>query len=188
MKRFNILPLLTGFALLMYSCNDSAGNETKSPDQVPAVQTADAGGQVNVVDDVSQKDIVKIAVGSPDHTTLVKAVQAADLVNVLSNAGPFTVFAPTNAAFEALPPGTLDELLKPENKQKLADILQYHVTISTYDGEKLTDGKILNEVSLGSVKITNKDGKIMVNDATIIASVPASNGIVHIIDKVLLPK
>ena len=177
----------TAFLLAFSSCNSTgnAANET----QASATPTEEeyTGGQASVSDDVSQKDIVKVAVGSPDHTTLVAAVKAADLVNSLSNAGPFTVFAPVNSAFDALPKGTVETLLKPENKGKLEDILQYHVTVSTFDQERLTDGMTLGQVNGGNVKITHKDGKIMVNDATILASVKASNGIVHVVDKVLLP-
>jgi uncharacterized surface protein with fasciclin (FAS1) repeats len=146
-------------------------------------------GQSAVADDVSQKDIVKVAVGSPVHTTLVAAVKAAELVDVLSNAGPFTVFAPTNEAFDKLPKGTVEDLLKPENKDKLADILQYHVLVGGYREEMLTDGKTLGTASGGSVKITVKDGKIIINDsATIIGTVTASNGLVHVVDAVVLPQ
>jgi uncharacterized surface protein with fasciclin (FAS1) repeats len=145
-------------------------------------------GQSAVSDDVSQKDVVKVAVGSPAHTTLVAAVKAAELVDVLSNAGPFTVFAPTNDAFDKLPKGTVETLLKPENKDKLADILQYHVAVGGYKEEMLTDGKTLNMANGGNVKVTVKDGKIILNGtATIAGTVVASNGIVHVIDGVLVP-
>jgi uncharacterized surface protein with fasciclin (FAS1) repeats len=181
--------LAAAFLLAFSSCSGNAVKASDSPDHTAAAVTnEEASGQSSVVDDVSQKDIVKVAVGSPDHTTLVAAVKAADLVNALSNAGPFTVFAPTNAAFSALPAGTVDDLLKPENKGKLEDILQYHVTVSVYEAERLTDGMVLGQVNGGNVTISNKDGKLMVNDANIIASVRASNGVIHIIDKVLLPK
>lgn len=147
-----------------------------------------ATGQSNVTDDVSQKDVVKIAVGSKDHTTLVAALQAADLVNVLSNAGPFTVFAPVNAAFDKLPKGTVEDLLKPENKSKLAKILQHHVALAVYNTDMLTDGKILGMVDGANAKITLKDGAVFIDDAKIVASVPASNGIIHVVDSVVLPK
>ena len=135
----------------------------------------------------ADKNIVENAVNSADHTTLVAAVQAAGLVETLSGEGPFTVLAPVNAAFDALPEGTVETLLKPENKDQLADILQYHVALSTFTTEKLTDGMSLGQANGGNVKISHKDGKIFVNDAEIIGSVKASNGIVHVIDKVLLP-
>ncbi|HMT30192.1 MAG TPA: fasciclin domain-containing protein, partial [Bacteroidia bacterium] len=127
------------------------------------------------------------AVGSADHTTLVAAVKAAELVDVLSNAGPFTVFAPTNAAFDALPKGTVDDLLKPENKEKLQDILQYHVAVAVYKTENLKDGQILNMVNGSNATIGVKDGKVTINGANVVASVPATNGIIHVIDAVILP-
>jgi len=110
------------------------------------------------------------------------------LVDALSNAGPFTVFAPTNAAFDKLPAGTVDGLLKPEKKEALTDILQYHVSVGVYKAEALQDGQKIGQVNGDNIIITKKDGKIMVNGtATIIASIPASNGIIHVIDGVLLP-
>lgn len=144
-------------------------------------------GQSNVKDDVSEKDVVKIAAGSPDHTTLVKALQAAELIDVLSNAGPFTVFAPTNAAFDKLPAGTLDDLLKPENKQKLTDILQHHVAVAVYSTDMLQDGQTINMVDGTNTKISKKEGVILIDKGKISASVKATNGIVHIIDEVVLP-
>jgi uncharacterized surface protein with fasciclin (FAS1) repeats len=187
MKPESIIRLLLGIsaALVLGQC------DKPSPD-APAGQSEDstpAAGQSAVADDVSQKDIVKVAVGSPAHTTLVAAVKAAGLVDVLSNAGPFTVFAPTNEAFDKLPKGTVEDLLKPENKDKLADILQYHVLIGGYPEERFSDGGTLGTASGGSVKISVKDGKVVINDsATIIGTVEASNGLVHVVDAVLLPK
>ncbi len=131
---------------------------------------------------------MQIAIGSKDHTTLVAAVKAAELVDVLSNTGPFTVFAPTNAAFDKLPAGTVDGLLKPEKKDDLTDILQYHVSVGVYKEDAFRDGQVIGQVNGGNITISKKDGKIMVNGtATIVAAVPASNGIVYIIDGVLLP-
>ncbi len=169
----------------MFSCsqqNETAGEKTN------ATTEAKGHGQSGVEDNDSQKDVVKVAVGSPDHTTLVTAVKAADLVDALSNAGPFTVFAPTNAAFSALPPGTVEDLLKPENKNKLIDILYGHVTTSVFDDALISDGLTVTAVSNGKLTF-HKDGEgWKVNDAKILGSVRASNGIVHVIDKVLLPK
>ncbi len=129
-----------------------------------------AAGQSAVVDNESAKDVVKVAVGSPDHKTLVTAVQTANLVDVLSNAGPFTVFAPTDAAFNALPKGTVEDLLKEKNREKLTDILQYHVAVAGYPAEALTDGRILSMVNGGSATISNKDGVIMINDAKVVGT------------------
>lgn len=191
MKKSLKVMLITGaaFASIFTSCSSGSniGNETETAEVTSTEQTSTSGGQSSVQDDVSQKDVVKVAISSPDHTTLVKAVQAADLVNSLSNAGPFTVFAPVNAAFDQLPAGTVESLLKPENKSKLEDILQYHVTVSVYDTDKFFDGQKLGQVNGENITVQVKDGKTMINDATILASVRASNGIVHVIDKVLLP-
>jgi uncharacterized surface protein with fasciclin (FAS1) repeats len=173
--------LVIGFA----NCTNTAPNQPAATTDAAAPA---GGGQSAVQDDVSQKDVVKVAIGSPDHTTLVTAVKAADLVNVLSNAGPFTVFAPTNAAFDKLPAGTVEDLLKPEKKEALADILQYHVAVAVYKTEMLQDGQVIPMANDGKVTIGVKDGKYTVNGANIVASVPASNGIVHVIDAVLLQK
>jgi uncharacterized surface protein with fasciclin (FAS1) repeats len=118
----------------------------------------------------------------------VAAVKAADYVDVLSNAGPFTVFAPTNAAFDKLPAGTVDGLLKPEAKKDLRNVLEYHVTTSSLKEEYLKDGMTIGMVNGGNVKVSKgADGKIKINDANVLAAVPASNGMVYVIDAVLLP-
>jgi uncharacterized surface protein with fasciclin (FAS1) repeats len=110
-------------------------------------------------------------------------------VDALSNAGPFTVFAPTNAAFDALPKGTVDDLMKPENKEKLRDILQYHVFVGNLSTTLLQDGQTLNQVNGGNITVSKSaDGKIKINNtANVVASIPASNGTIHVIDAVLLP-
>ncbi|RYF90610.1 MAG: fasciclin domain-containing protein [Chitinophagaceae bacterium] len=169
-----------------FSCNDTSSNKTATTTTDAETSTSTVR-QADIKDDVSQKNVVQVAVGSPDHTTLVKAVQAADLVNALSNAGPFTVFAPTNAAFDKLPKGTVEGLLKPESKDALIDILQYHVSLGVFKAESLQDGQVLGQVNGGNITVAVKNGKIMIGDATVVASVPAANGIVHVIDGVLLP-
>lgn len=179
------LLVVAGFALIL-----TAGCESKTEPATESANTpaAQGTGQSGVQDDASQKNVVQVAVGSKDHTTLVTAVKAAELVDALSNAGPFTVFAPTNAAFDKLPAGTVEGLLKPEKKEALADILQYHVSVGVYKTESLQDGQILGQVNGGNITVSKKDGKIMLNGtATLVASVPASNGIIHVIDGVLLP-
>ncbi len=180
------LAILTAFFLFI-SCNNAADNSGSSSTTSTTDQSSGGGGQSTVQDDESGKDIVKIAVGSKDHTTLVAALKAADYVNVISNAGPFTVFAPTNAAFDALPKGTLEDLLKPENKDKLRSILEYHVYVGVLKDALLGDGMTYGMASGQNITIGNKDGNITVNDANVIASIPATNGIIHVIDKVLLP-
>lgn len=142
-------------------------------------------GQASVQDNDSMQDIVKVAVGSKDHTTLVAALQAADLVNSLANAGPFTVFAPTNAAFDKLPKGTVDNLLKPANKETLKLVLQHHVTTSALSVDQLADGQVLGMADGTSATITKKGADTFIDGAKIIASVRASNGMVHVVDAVI---
>jgi len=171
----------------MISCNqapETKGNNTPATSDAATV----AGGQENVQDSDSQKDVVKVAMGSKDHTTLVAALKQAGLVTSLSNAGPFTVFAPTNEAFNKLPAGTVEGLMKDDKKEDLQNILQYHVFMSALSPESLKDGQTLGMVNGNEVTVSVKDGKtILNNSATIIGSVPASNGIIYIIDGVLLP-
>jgi uncharacterized surface protein with fasciclin (FAS1) repeats len=184
LNQISVLAFLTIVMVTSWFCGSNATNE--EPRNTSA--TAPMSGQASVKDDVSQKDVVKIAVGSPDHTTLVTAVKAAELVDVLSNAGPFTVFAPTNTAFKALPAGTVEGLLKADKKLDLQNILQYHVAVAVYKTTMLRDGQVINMANGDNITIGVKDGKVTVNGtATIIASIPASNGIVHVIDGVLLP-
>jgi len=171
-------------AIVICSCS----NNKATSDQPADASEVKLGGQASVKDDESAKDVVKIAAGSKDHTTLVAAIQQAELVNALSNAGPFTVFAPTNAAFDKVPKETLDNLMKDANKEQLQDILQYHVYVGKLQTEMMEDGQTLNQVNGQNITISKKDGKILINNsATITASIPAANGIIHIIDGVLLP-
>jgi len=147
------------------------------------------------------KDVVDIAIGSKDHTTLVAAVKAADLVTTLKGKGPFTVFAPTNAAFDKLPKGTVESLLKPENKAKLAKILTYHVVSGNLDAAAVlaaikkgngkavlttvSGGKLTGSLEGNKVKLTDESG----NDAyVVVADLKGSNGVVHVIDAVVLPE
>ena len=147
------------------------------------------------------KNILENAVNSKDHTTLVAAVKAADLVDVLSSEGPFTVFAPTNAAFDNLPKGTVETLLMPENKEQLQTILKYHVVAGKWnavDVAKLImdgDGKAqINTVSGGTLTAWTKGDGVYITDENgasakvTIADVNQSNGVIHVVDAVLLPK
>jgi uncharacterized surface protein with fasciclin (FAS1) repeats len=135
------------------------------------------------------KTVVDIAVGSPDHTTLVAAVTAAGLVETLSGTGPFTIFAPTNAAFAALPAGTVENLLKPENKETLTGILTYHVVAGNVMAADLTDGQIVKTLNGQDLKVSIKDGKVMINGANVTAAdLAGSNGVIHVVDSVLMPK
>ncbi|MCL9968263.1 MAG: fasciclin domain-containing protein [Aquirufa antheringensis] len=148
----------------------------------------------------AQKTVVDIAVGSADHTTLVAAVNAADLVTTLQSAGPFTVFAPTNAAFAKLPAGTLEFLLKAENKATLAKILTYHVVAGKFAAgdvvKAINDAKgtlSLKTVSGATLLASLKDGKVILKDekggisTVVVADLMAGNGVVHVIDSVVLP-
>ncbi|MEZ4417746.1 MAG: fasciclin domain-containing protein [Gemmatimonadota bacterium] len=159
--------------------------------EAPAAQaeTFDAAsnrGQAYVVDKSSKPNILQIAVGSPDHTTLVAAVQAAQLENVLVNAGPLTVFAPNNAAFAGLPAGVLDDLLKPENKQTLANIVTSHAAPGKFMPEQLARETQLYMATGHYVSVEQKDGATYVNGARILGTVEATNGVVHVVDKVFL--
>ena len=143
---------------------------------------------VSQVTMAQDKDIVGLAVGNDDLSTLVAAVKAAGLVETLQSAGPFTVFAPTNAAFEALPDGTLESLLKPENKAKLVSILTYHVVGAKVMSTDLSNGQKAKTVEGQEIKVTINSNGVMINDAKVVAAdVSATNGVVHVIDKVILP-
>ena len=134
------------------------------------------------------KDIVDLAVGTDALSTLVAAVKAGGLVDVLKGEGPFTVFAPTNAAFEALPAGTLEDLLKPENKEKLVSILTYHVVPGKVMAGDLSDGMKATTVQGAAATVSLSDAGAMIENAKVVtADVQASNGVVHVIDKVILP-
>ncbi|KIQ96790.1 putative Sensory subunit of low CO2-induced protein complex [Lysobacter sp. A03] len=173
------------------AASDRMSSDSMSADRMPADTMGDA---------VTAGDIVDTASQSPDHSTLVAAVKAADLVGTLQGAGPFTVFAPTNAAFDKLPEGTVDTLLQPENKADLAGILTYHVVSGSVDAATLTDqikdaggkaelttvngGTLTAEVANGGVKLTDAKG----NSAMVTTpDLMASNGVIHVIDAVLLP-
>lgn len=135
------------------------------------------------------KDIIDVAVASPDHTTLVAAVTAAGLVETLKGAGPYTVFAPTNSAFAALPAGTVDGLLKPESKAALTNVLTYHVVSGAVKAADLKDGQKVKTLQGEELTVSIKGGKVMINNANVSAAdLIGSNGVVHVIDAVLMPK
>jgi uncharacterized surface protein with fasciclin (FAS1) repeats len=137
--------------------------------------------------DYMAKTVTDVASDSKDHTTLVAALEAADYLDSLRNPGPFTVFAPTNAAFAALPPGTVETLLKPENQDKLKKILQHHVLLSTYEARWFKDGQTVGMVDGTKATMHVQGDKVMIDGATILASVRCGNGIVHVVDAVVLP-
>jgi len=136
----------------------------------------------------TNQDIVDTAVGAGQFKTLAAALGAAGLVETLKGPGPFTVFAPTDEAFAKLPAGTVENLLKPENKAKLAAILTYHVVPGAVKAEQVTKLDEAKTVNGAMVKVSTEDGKVMINDATVVkADIEASNGVIHVIDKVILP-
>lgn len=134
------------------------------------------------------KDIIDLAVGNENLKTLVAAVKAGDLVDVLKSDGPFTVFAPTDAAFAALPAGTLESLLKPENKDKLVAILKYHVVAGKIMSTDLSNGQRAATVQGEKIKVSISSGEVKIDNAKVVAAdVKAKNGVVHVIDQVILP-
>ena len=170
-------------AFLLLSCNSEA-NKTTEMTPVDTVKKEEVAAAP-----AAPKNIVDVAIGSPDHTTLVAALTAAGLVETLKGAGPFTVFAPTNAAFSALPAGTVDGLLKPENKEKLTKILTYHVVAGAIKAADLKDGQKVKTLQGEELTVSIKAGKVMINGANVTAAdLIGSNGVVHVIDAVLMPK
>lgn len=183
--------LIVSTALLVFS---ACKNETKPEGDGAVVEnsatsnaSSERQGQAFIEGDESTPNILQIAIGSPDHTTLVAAVQAAELENALANAGPLMVFAPTNAAFDALPAGTIENLLKPENKGQLAAILKHHVTPGNYNKNFLKKFKKLGQAGGQDAIVEVKGDDVYVGGAKILASIPAGNGIIHVVDKVILP-
>src|SRR5690554_530208 len=188
MKTTNLKFLITACLIVLFmSCKDNTTNTEDTTTPATANEVTQKQGQAFIEDDESAPNILQIAIGSPDHTTLVAAVQAAELENSLVNAGPLMVFAPTNAAFDALPPGTVEDLLKPENKDKLALILKHHVTPGNYSKEFLKKFKKVGQASNEDATVEVKGDDVFVGGAKILASIPAGNGIVHVVDKVILP-
>ncbi|MBK5214384.1 MAG: fasciclin domain-containing protein [Flavobacteriaceae bacterium] len=183
--------LFVSAALLVFSaCKNQTttdGNGTATESSAAKDAAPERQGQAFIENDESKPNVLQIAIGSPDHTTLVAAVQAAGLENSLVNAGPLTVFAPTNEAFDALPAGTVEELLKPENKEKLAAILLNHVTPGNYSKDFMKKFKKLGQAGGESITVEVKGDDVYVGGAKILASIPAGNGIVHVVDKVILP-
>ena len=192
----SLLPiaLLASATLMFTACNQGAKTETETTTTdtsvvVEAPKMEEPGVMVGGANMVPSKNIVENAAGSADHTTLVAAVKAADLAATLSGAGPFTVFAPTNAAFDKVPKATLESLLTPEKKADLAKILTYHVVPGALKAADLKDGQKLKTVEGQELTVSVKDGKVMVNGATVTtADVISSNGVTHVVDAVLMPK
>jgi uncharacterized surface protein with fasciclin (FAS1) repeats len=175
--------------VLLIACGDKA--QQSSEETSSEITTSHLQGQASVVDEVSDPNILQIAISSPAHSTLVAAVQAAQIENVLVNAGPLTVFAPTNDAFAALPAGTVENLLKPENKSDLATIITRHAAPGSYDIEALKKealkGRKLYMATGDYLEVTVDGDNVSVGGAKIIGTIAASNGIIHVIETVILP-
>lgn len=183
--RLLMYPLLLLF--LVVGCNNTKKTENaRSSDATNATEANKEQGQAFIEGDVGST-VLGVAINSPDHTTLVAAVQAANLENALVNAGPLMVFAPTDEAFAALPEGTVENLLKPENKDALANILKYHVTPGNYDKEFLKKFKKVGQANGQDASVEVQGDDVLVGGAKILGSVKAGNGIVHVVDKVILP-
>jgi len=172
--------LLCGLAIFGCKKQEAAPVEAAPADTAPAKEASN-------VPPLDPNNIVSIAIASKDHTTLVAAIKAADYVTSVAASGPLTVFAPTNEAFAKLPDGTVENLVKPENVATLRNILQYHVTTSALQLDWLKDGQKLAMANGKKTTIGVKDGKVTINGANIIATIPAENGIVYVIDTVLIP-
>ena len=175
-------------SMFIFSCkNEAKADNQNAPADTSTAAGTEKKGQAFIEDDGSTPNVLQIAIGSPDHTTLVAAVQAAELENALVNADPLMVFAPTNAAFDALPQGTVENLLKPENKEALANILKHHVTAGNYSKDFLKKFEKIGQANDQNAVVEVKGDDVYVGGAKIVASIKAGNGIVHVVDKVILP-
>ena len=193
MKTIKTLSILALSTVLFFACE-----EKKKEVAEPAVEEVI---EVEAVEEVVMPNIVAVASGNENFSTLVAAVGAANLVETLSGDGPFTVFAPTNSAFAKLPAGTVETLLKPENKEQLTSILTYHVVSGNFQAAAVIDAINTNNgkftvatVQGGEIELSLVDGNVMLKDANggmstvVIADVNASNGVIHAIDSVVMPK
>ena len=165
--------------------NDTQAVSSEVPNNTPL-------GQASVVDDVSAANILQVAIGSPDHTTLVAAVQAAQIEHILVNAGPLTVFAPNNAAFAKLPEGTVENLVKPENKATLTTILTRHAAPGSYNiaalKKEARKGRKLYMATGDYLEVVVEGEDVFVGGAKIIGTIQTSNGIINVVEEVILPK
>lgn len=171
--------------VLIGGCNTSSqtGESQSAPESHPR-------GQASVADDDSDANILQVAIGSEAHSTLVAAVQAAQIEHVLVNAGPLTVFAPTNDAFAKLPEGTVEDLLKPENKGTLATVLTRHATPGSFNIEALRKeaekGRKIYMATGDYLEVTTEGDDVFINGIKVVASIQTSNGIINVIEEVIL--
>jgi transforming growth factor-beta-induced protein len=176
--------LMLWVATMSLTCAALAGPAAAGTAKTPSTKDATAAAAKAKV-----TDIVSTAVAAGNFKTLAAALQAAGLVETLQGKGPFTVFAPTDAAFAKLPAGTIEELLKPENKQKLTSILTYHVVAGKVMAKEVVGMTSAKTVNGQSLTVVAKDGKVSIDGATVVkADIDCSNGVIHVIDSVVLPK
>jgi len=192
MKKTIYSLLIASLVLFMSACS-SESHENHDAEEASSDQATNTPlGQASVVDSESDPNILQVAIGSADHSTLVAAVQAAHIEHVLVNAGPLTVFAPVNAAFDKLPAGTVETLLKPENVGDLTTILTRHAAPGSYDIEALKKeakkGRKLYMATGDYFEVTAEGDDVFVNGTKVLASIQTSNGIINVVDEVLLPK
>lgn len=185
MKKSLVILALAALA----ACNDEAASSGPQPAAVATVAGTNAPAAPKDTAHTSNiTTVVDVAVGSPDHTTLVAALKAGNLVESLASpGGVYTVFAPTNAAFDKLPKGTVEDLLKPENKEALRKVLMHHAAVPILQIADMHDGQTLSMSDGTKVTFHVKGGKVMVDNANLVASIPAANGVVHVVDEVILP-
>lgn len=196
-KQFFVAAAFTAATFTMISCGETTKDGTTTSQDsttmtsmdtattAPAMETGVMVGGANMV---PSKNIVENAANSADHTTLVAAVKQAGLAETLSGAGPFTVFAPANTAFDAVPKASLDKLMTDAGKKDLTNILTYHVVPGNYKAADLKDGQKLKTVQGKELTVKVADGKVMINDAEVTtADAVSSNGVTHVINKVLMP-
>ncbi len=201
MKLFKSIFMLSFAAFAMVSCNESKSETTDNEEMTEIAEKEAVSTDIDMENETMSNTIVDVAVGNESFSTLVAAVKAADLVETLSSEGPFTVFAPTNDAFAKLPAGTVDNLLKPENKEKLSSVLTYHVVSGKFDAatvvKAINDNKgnyKVDTVNGGSITLSLDGPNVILTDANggkskvVMADVAADNGIIHAIDTVVMPK
>ncbi|MBK7963506.1 MAG: fasciclin domain-containing protein [Bdellovibrionales bacterium] len=188
--------VLLSLALTIAFCGTASASKDKKTTKAtaapatttPAPTAAKLKLELVKLNNSQGKDIVEVAVGSKDHSTLVVALKAAGLVETLTGPGPYTIFAPTNAAFDKLPKGTVETLLKPENKLKLKSILEHHAAAPAYNPSILSDLTDLDMVDGPKLKVAMKDGDVYVDDVKIEAALQTKNGIIYIVNTVLVGK
>jgi uncharacterized surface protein with fasciclin (FAS1) repeats len=188
MKNVYYLVLVVAMTLAHSAMAAGKGAKSAGKKEVKAEKAVAPNVPFIKMDGADGKDIVEVAAGSKDHTSLVAAVKAAELVETLTGPGPYTIFAPTDAAFAKVPKATVESLFKPEHKSDLKALLEHHAAAPAYKVEVLASLTDLDVVDGPKLKVSNKNGKLFVDDIEIKAAIAAKNGIIYVIDSVLIPK